>query len=388
MIPFLCYNGFGDIMIYLDYSATTPVDSRVLDTYVKVSKDYIGNVNSLHKLGVEAKKLQDRATEQIANLLHVKASEIIYTSGASESNNTAIKGIAFRYQNRGKHIITTPLEHSSILEPLHYLETLGFEIDYVHLKKDGTVDLEDLKNKMRDDTILVSIASVSSELGILQPIDQIGTIVKQYPKCFFHSDMTQSMGKVEVSLQNVDLVSFSAHKFYGVKGIGCLVKKDSIDLLPLIHGGKSTTRYRSGTPALPLIVSTSRALRLAYDHLDQKWNHVATLNRMITDRLAHYEKVFINSTEKSLPHILNISIVGIKPETFLHALESHEIYISTQSACSTPDHPSLPVMSVTNDPLRATTSLRISLSHLTKEEEIHEFLKVFDECIQMLKIRS
>ena len=387
MIPLLCYHGFGDIMIYLDYSATTPVDSRVLDTYVKVSKDYIGNVNSLHKLGVEAKKLQDRATEQIANLLHVKASEIIYTSGASESNNTAIKGIAFRYQNRGKHIITTPLEHSSILEPLHYLETLGFEIDYVHLKKDGTVDLEDLKNKMRDDTILVTIASVSSELGILQPIDQIGTIVKQYPKCFFHSDMTQSIGKIEIPLSYVDLASFSAHKFYGIKGIGCLVKKEKIELLPLIHGGESTSIYRSGTPALPLIVSLAKALRLSLTNLNRKIEYVTELQQYLISELQKNPEITINSTDYSIPYIVNFSVTKVKPETLLHALEEYEIYISTKSACSSHSKESKAVFALTHDKERSSHSLRVSISVLTTKEEIDYFIEKLNLCLEELILR-
>ena len=165
-------------MIYLDYSATTPVNEEVLKSYVETTKKIIGNPNSLHKLGVEAKSLIDAATKQIANILGIKPSEVIYTSGASEANNTAIKGICLKYKTRGKHIITTKLEHSSVLEPLNYLTKQGFEVEYVKIKKDGKVDLEDLENKMRPDTILVTIASISSELGIIQPINEIGKIVK------------------------------------------------------------------------------------------------------------------------------------------------------------------------------------------------------------------
>lgn len=374
-------------MIYLDYSATTPVNEEVLNTYIKVSREYIGNVNSLHKLGIDSKRLQDRATEQMASLLGVKSNEIIYTSGASESNNMALKGIAFKYQNRGKHIITTPLEHSSILEPLKYLETLGFEIAYVNLKEDGTVDLEHLKSIMREDTILVTLASVSSELGILQPIKEIGKIVKEYPKCFFHVDATQSIGKVEVSFDYVDLASASAHKFYGPKGIGFLIKKENVEISNLIHGGKSTTSYRSGTPALPLIVSMSKALRLAYENLVEKEEYVRTLNTYLKNNLKDISSIFINSTDSSIPHILNMSVIGIKPETLVHALEEENIYISTQSACSTNTHPSLPVMTVTNDIVKATTSLRISLSYLTTQEECDTFIKVLKDKIKALKIK-
>ena len=185
-------------MIYLDYSATTPVDDRVLDTFVKVTRDYIGNPNSLHELGVEAKKLIDASTKQIADILRVKESEVIYTSGASEANNMAIKGICFKYKNRGKHIITTTLEHSSVLEVFKYLESEGFEVSYAKLDENGVVDIDELKKIIRDDTILVSICSVNSEVGVRQPVEEIGLLLKDYPKLYFHSDVTQSIGKEKV----------------------------------------------------------------------------------------------------------------------------------------------------------------------------------------------
>ena len=370
--------------MYFDYSATTPVSDEVLDTFVKACKRYPGNPNSLHQLGVESKHFLDMATKQIADLLKVKTSEIIYTSGASESNNTALKGICFKYQNRGKHIITTRLEHSSILEPLDYLKTLGFEIDYVPLLSDGTVDLEALNGMMRDDTILVTIASVSSELGILQPISEIGKIVKQYPKCFFHVDMTQNIGKVPFSLENVDLMSMSAHKIYGIKGIGLLYKKEEIDILPLIHGGKSTTKYRSGTPPLPLCASLAKALRLSLEKQTEHCEKVTQLQQQLLSSLQEIEEITINSTDKSIPHIVNISIKGIKPETLLHALEAHEIYVSTKSACAT-EVKSDAVLAVTNDLDSAMSSIRISLSHLTKEEEIDTLIQVLKEEIERLK---
>ena len=370
--------------MYFDYSATTPVSDEVLDTFVKACKRYPGNPNSLHQLGVESKHFLDMATKQIADLLKVKTSEIIYTSGASESNNTALKGICFKYQNRGKHIITTRLEHSSILEPLDYLKTLGFEIDYVPLLSDGTVDLEALKGMMRDDTILVTIASVSSELGILQPISEIGKIVKQYPKCFFHVDMTQNIGKVPFSLENVDLMSMSAHKIYGIKGIGLLYKKEEIDILPLIHGGKSTTKYRSGTPPLPLCASLAKALRLSLEKQIEHCEKVTQLQQQLLSSLQTIEAVTINSTDKSIPHIVNISIKGIKPETLLHALEAHKIYVSTKSACAT-EVKSDAVLAVTNDEERAMSSIRISLSYMTTEEEVHTLVQVLKEEIERLK---
>lgn len=374
-------------MIYLDYSATTPVATEVLDTFVKTSKNYIGNPNSLHTLGVKSKKLMDQATLQITQLLGVQKNELIYTSGATESNNLAIKGIVGKYPNRGKQIITTSLEHSSILEPLHQLENQGYHIRYVHLLQDGTVDLVHLKKLLEEeDTVLVSIAMVSSEVGILQPIEEIGEIIKEYPKCFFHSDITQALGKIPVSLQNVDLASFSAHKFYGLKGIGGLVKKEKVELKPLFDGGKSTTRYRSGTPALALITSLAKALRLSLETINVEY--VKQLNDKIQMKLKEILDVHINSTSQSIPHILNISIHGIKPETLLHALEEKDIYISTMSACSSSQSESLAVKSVTHNTLDATTSIRISLSVHTTQEEVDTFLKVFKEVISKLRLRS
>lgn len=371
-------------MVYLDYSATTPVNEEVLNSYVESSLKYIGNSNSLHRLGVESKNMIEKATLQLSKLLNVKEDEIIYTSGSSESNNLAIKGIAFMYQNRGKHIITTELEHSSIYGPLNYLMDNGFEVSFVELNEDGTVNLEHLKKLMRDDTILVSINAVNSELGIIQPIDKIGKFLKKYPKCYFHVDMTQLIGKKNFSCENVDLFSFSAHKFYGLKGIGVLVKKEKIELEPIVHGGKSTTKYRSGTPALPLIVSISKALRLATNNLGDKYQQVEKWNHLLRERLSSYEKVRINSPENALPHILNISVLGVKPETLLHALENHDIFISTQSACSSSHAESKAVYAVTHSKECAQSSIRISLSHLTTEEEIEQFLQAFDEEYQKL----
>ncbi len=374
-------------MIYLDYSATTPVNDSVLDTFVKVTKDYPGNPNSLHKLGVVAKELIDASTKQIADILNVHPNEIIYTSGASESNNTAIKGICLKYQNRGKHIITTNFEHSSIYGPINYLESIGFEVDIVKTDEKGIVDLDDLKRLLRDDTILVSITAVNSEIGIIEPIEEIGQILKDYPKCFFHTDLTQIIGKKRINLENVDLASFSAHKFYGIKGIGCLIKREKINLVPLIHGGKSTTIYRSGTPTLPLIVSLAKAMRLAYENIDEHYNYVKSLNNKIKEEISKIPNVYINSNDNCLPHILNLSIIGVKPESLLHALEEKEIYISTQTACSSNSSRSRAVFSLTNDEERATSSIRISLSYLTTVEEIDIFITELKKCIDKLRLK-
>ncbi len=372
-------------MVYLDYSATTPVNEEVLESFVKTTREFIGNPNSHHYLGVKSKELIDAATKQIAEILNVMPSEIIYTSGASESNNTAIKGICTHYKNRGHHIITTKLEHSSVIAPISYLQKNGYDVDFVEIDEKGRIDLENLKSLLRDDTVLVSIASVNSEVGIYQDINAIADIIHNNSKAFFHCDITQSLGKQHVNLDNIDLASFSSQKFYGIKGIGGLIKKDNIMIEPLIHGGKSTTVFRSGTPPTALIVSMSKALRLATEHLDENINHVEELSNKLKEGLKKIKGVHINSSKYSIPHIVNISIDNIKPETMLHALEEKDIFISTQTACATSiSTPSLSVLSITKDENRALHSIRISLSHLTTMSEVDTFLKEIKKIIENL----
>lgn len=373
-------------MVYLDYSATTPVNDEVLDTYVKATKEFIGNPNSLHKIGIEAKKLIDASTEQIANILGVKPSEIIYTSGASESNNTAIKGVCLKYANRGKHIITTELEHSSIVAPLNYLTTLGYEVDFVALDENGKVDLDDLIRLIRDDTVLVTISSVNSEVGVKQNLKELSEVIRsKNSKTIFHSDITQSIGKEKLDLSYVDLASLSCQKFYGMKGIGALIKKDNITIEPLIHGGKSTTIFRSGTPATPLIASFAKALRLVYEDFDNKCKKVKEVHDYLIDKLQDVD-VYINSNDNCLPNMVNISLKNIKSEVMLHALEEKEIYVSTQTACSVGDY-SKAVYALTHDKDKSSSSMRVSLSYLTTKEEIDIFIDALKKAIEKLNFR-
>lgn len=371
-------------VIYLDYSATTPVDESVLDTYVKVTKNYVGNPNSLHKLGFEAGKLIDEATAQIKKVLSLAGKEIIYTSGATEANNLAIFGVCYKYQHRGKHIITTHLEHKSVLEPLKVLEKEGYEISYVSLNEDKTVNLEHLKSLIREDTILVSIAFINSEVGVKQDLIKIKEVLAQYPKIIFHSDITQGVGKIKFDLNVLDLASFSAQKFYGMKGIGGLIKNTNLDISPIIYGGKSTTRFRAGTPPTALIVSMAKALRLAYDNIEEKYKCVEKLNQILLMNLRDNHYIVINSPDKAIPHIVNFSVLDIKAETLLHALEEEEIYISTKTACSSIDY-SESVYNITGDKKRAEHSLRVSISHLTSKEEILCFVMMLEDKIERLR---
>lgn len=371
-------------MIYLDYSATTPVLAEVLESYNKATRDYMGNVNSIHALGVKSKILYNSATKQICDLFDIKEDELIYTSGATESNNMALKGVALAYQNRGKHIIVSKLEHPSIYKICEFLETQGFVIDYVDNDSEGLIDFDDLKRKIRPDTILVSVCAVNSELGIRQPLKTIRMIIKkENPDTIFHSDITQAVGKVAVNLHDVDLASMSGHKVFGPKGIGFLFKSSKVRLIPLIHGSGKVNDLRMGTPALPLVVALSKAIRIALKDLDKKEEKIAKLNERICDNLSKYDGVVINKTKYSIPHILNVSLLNIKPETFIHAMEEEEIYLSTNTACSSGDLSSS-VMAVYNDKRRATSTIRISLSYVTTNEEISKFLNIFKSKYQEL----
>ena len=371
-------------MVYLDYAATTPVDKRVLESFDRTCLEYIGNPNSLHSEGVKSKKLMEAAVNQVATLLNVKDDEVIFTSGATEANNLAITGVINKYTDRGKTIITTKLEHSSILETVSFLEKNGYTIKYVKLDENGLVDLNNLKELLNDDVVLVSICEVNSEIGIIQDVNRIGELLKEYPRIVFHVDGTGAISKTKTDLTNIDLYSFSAHKFYGLKGVGCLIKKESIVLEPLIHGGKSQSIYRAGTPALPLIVSTARALKLALSDIEYNMSYVKELSDKLKSGLKKIDGVTINSNDYSLPYIINFSVIGIKPETLLHALEEDEIYVSTKTACSSDDY-SIGVYELTSDMEKAKSSLRISLSHLTRENEIDYFLTKLTERINKLK---
>lgn len=371
-------------MIYLDYSANTPADPRVLDRFCTVERSCIGNANSHHQAGAAAKAEIDAATMKIASLLGVQPAEVIYTSGASEANNFALKGLARLSRHVGKHIISTPLEHSSVSGTLTALQEQGCEIDLVDIQRDGTIDLEHLKDLLRPDTIAVAVTLVDSELGVVQPVDKIAEILKDYPNCHLHVDATQAVGKIPVSFEGVDTMSLTAHKFYGLNGIGLLLKRRNLALEPLIHGGESTTIYRSGTPTVALASSLASALELAVNELPERAAHVQKLNAELRAALSRRPNVRINSPEHAIPHILNLSVQNVKGTVFQRELDAHGVCVSVKSACSSDGLPSRAVFAVSRDRRNALSSWRISLSHLTTEAEIQEFLQVFDVCCRQL----
>ena len=366
-------------MIYLDYSATTPVSYEVLDTISKVTKEFVGNANSIHSLGQKSAKLLESATKQIADIFGVNASEIIYTSGATEANNMAIIGVAMAHHRKGKHIIVSKLEHPSVYAICDYLKSIGFEISYVDNDEEGLIDFEDLKSKVREDTILVSICAVNSETGVRQPLKMIRQIIKKENiATLIHSDMTQAIGKVSVNFHDVDLASMSGHKIFGPKGIGFLYKSSMIKITPLIYGSGKNNELKPGTPPLPLIAALSKAVRLATTDLEKRERFVNLLNEKIVSFLEKYPNIKINKTKYSIPHILNFSVMNVMPETMIHALDKHEIYLSTNTACASGDA-SLSVMAIYNDAKRSKHTIRLSFSYVTTTEEVNKFLSVFKE---------
>lgn len=340
-------------MTYLDYSATTKIDDYILkvveqDLFTKVSEDDLTTYK-----------------QQIQDILNTDL-EVHITSGSSESNNWAIKGICTN--SKKKTILTTKLEHSSVNESLNYLKEQGFNIVYIPLKE-GIVDLTQLEKLITEDTILITVSSVNSETGVLQPINEIGKIAKKH-NIPFHCDMTQSIGKINIPLENIDLVSFSAHKFYGPKGIGVLLKNNKLKIEKLVYGKRN---YNLG-----LIKGLIKALSLAQESLKENYKKVEGLNHYLKDKLKSLPDIIINQGKENIPHILNFSVLNYKPETFLHYLELNDIYISTKSACSSDNQKSEAVYAITKDQKRSETSVRISISHKTEKEELDKLIKVIE----------
>ncbi len=372
-------------MVYLDYAANTPVDKEVLDLYYDVTLKYFGNPNSSHKLGRDANQYIEKCTRNIAKNLRVLPEEIIYTSGATEANNLVIKGICERYKNYGKHIIISSLEHNSIVSPATVMQDLGFDVELIPVTKEGIIDIESLKKMIRPDTILVSICSVDSEIGLVQPIEEISSFLSKYPHTFFHTDATQALGKVNIDFSKVDLITIAPHKFYGINGIGILIKKKNVSLKPMIYGGRSTTVFRSGTPVVASIAATDKALEIAIKEQKTRYEYVDKLNQKIIKYLSQYPFVHLNHSSLSIPFTINFSIKGVKALEIVRMLDERDIYVSTKTSCCPVDTPSKLVYAYTKDKSLALTSIRISLSHLTTVSEINEFIKCFEECIKELK---
>lgn len=365
-------------MIYLDYVSTTPLNKEVKNMYQSLLNDYFANADSLYSLGLQTSSLMEKSRSLTAQMLGVKPTEIIFTSGASESNNAAIKGCAFQYQNRGKHMITSAIEHSSVHNTFIQLrDVFGFDVDFISVNEQGMLDLQELEDKIREDTILVSIMYVNNEIGIINPIHKIREIVSQKnKKTKLHVDMVQALGKIPVDLSLVDLASFSAHKIYGLKGSGVLYKNESTSLVPLISAGQQEYGIRGGTSNTATHTMFAKTLRLALENQNQKYQYVQSLNHYVRKVLMTLDDVVMNTPEmNSSPYILNFSCIGYKPEVILHALEAQECYVSTKSTCSSHKNDVSRTLAAMHLPdAVAKSAIRMSFSDLTTQNEVEEFL--------------
>ncbi|UOQ47138.1 cysteine desulfurase [Gracilibacillus caseinilyticus] len=375
-------------MIYLDNSATTRPNLQVLESFTKASSQFFGNPSSIHGIGMDAERLLRKSREQAASILKVQPNEIIFTAGGTEGNNIAIKGTALAHQKRGKHIITTAIEHPSVLEACQGLESLGFEVTYLPVNAEGFVEAEYVKKAMRKDTILVSIMHVNNEIGTIQPIEEIGAIVKNYPKALFHVDHVQGFGKVPLNIEksHIDLCTISAHKIHGLKGTGLLVVRNGVRLFSLAHGGGQEQSIRSGTENVAGIVSFVKAMRLANEKQSETASNLTELKKYLIEQLQSSAKVKLNTpANNSAPHIVNFSVPGFKPEVMIHALEESDIYISTKSACSSKsaDESAVLIACGKNRSI-ATSGLRVSMSYETTKEEIVFFSQQLENVIQKL----
>ncbi|MFD2972904.1 cysteine desulfurase family protein [Peribacillus deserti] len=377
-------------MIYFDNSATTKPYKEVLDSFMKVSENFFGNPSSLHSLGAASEKLLSKSRQQIADLLQVKESEVLFTSGGTEGNNLAVKGTALIHAKRGKHMITTAVEHPSVLEAFRQLsEEFDFDVTYLEVDSQGRISAKDLLRSLRSDTILVSVMHVNNEVGTLQPIQEIGNILSKYPKVIFHVDYVQGAGKVPLDIKKckIDLLTISAHKFHGLKGSGVLYIRDGVHISPLFSGGSQEWKFRSGTENVAGIVAMAKALRMTMEMRDREISKMIKVRNQLKEGLNKIEGTVINSPEKdSAPHILNFSIPGLKSEVFVHALEEKNIFVSTTSACSSKRKTiSSTVLAMFKDEARAESTVRISLSYHNTAAEAESVIAAAKEAIIKLR---
>ena len=368
-------------MIYFDNAATTKIYDDALTSYVQVSQKFFGNPSSLHQLGVDAHQVLTKARAQVASLLSVQPEEIFFTSGGTESNNWAIKGTALEKSVFGKHIITTKIEHPSVLQTCKQLERFGFEVTYLDVDSKGIVSVDQLKESLRKNTILVSVMAVNNEVGAVQPIAEIAKVLEEYPSIHFHVDAVQALESASqlLALGRIDLLSLSAHKFHGPRGVGIMYKKFGRKIQALLTGGGQEKGERSTTENLPGIVATTKALRMA---LEEK-SVTGELRSQLWKELATKPEIRIFSPEDGASHVLCFAIKGVRGEVVVHAFENHGIYISTTSACSSKKADSsstLYVMDVPNE--WATGAVRVSFSNDNTKEEVEQFIDVLHQLMK------
>jgi len=378
---------------YLDNAATTRVFDSVKDVMVDVLTVDYGNPSSMHRKGLDAERYIKDAKETIAKALKVDAKEIVFTSGGTEANNLALIGTAFANKRRGNHIITTRIEHSSVHNPIIYLEENGFRVSYLSVDNMGHIDMEELKKELCDETILVSIMYVNNEIGAIQPIAEIGRIIKEKSKdILFHVDGIQAFGKLPIypKREFIDLFSISAHKFHGPKGIGALFIKDKVKIKPILFGGGQQKGIRSGTENVSGIAGMGQAVKEVYKGLTERQENLYMLKMKAIQLLEEIENIRFNgATEEireSAPHILSVSFAGIKSEVLLHALEDRQVYVSSGSACAS-NHPglsgTLKAIGIKDEFLDA--SIRFSFCAFTTVEEVEYAVACVKEIVPMLR---
>ena len=378
--------------MYLDNSATTQVSKEVLKEMEPYFADNFGNPSTLYSIGREAKKGLDQARQRVADAINAKPEEIIFTSGGSESDNLAIKGVAFKLQKKGKHIITSQIEHPAVMETMHFLESLDFKVTYLPVYDDGIVRVEDVKEAITDDTILISIMHGNNEIGTIQPIEEIGKIAREN-KIIFHTDAVQTLGKIPVDVEklNVDLVSMSSHKINGPKGVGALYIRKGVRLIPLIHGGGQERGIRSGTENVPGIVGFGKACELATTQLDEHYEKLASIRDELIDKvLERIPKAYLNgSRDQRLPNVVNFRFSAIEGESLILLLDSKGYQSSTGSACSSKSLEASPILTALGlDPVDVHGSLRISLSPETDTFDVDKLVDAIDESVATLREMS
>ncbi|MFS0654559.1 cysteine desulfurase family protein [Bacillus sp. 179-C3.3 HS] len=377
-------------MIYLDNSATTKPYPEVLQVYQQVSERFFGNPSSLHQLGIDASRLLDETRKQTLHYTGFKQYEIIFTSGATEGNNIAIKGAALSKMNRGKHIVTTAIEHPSVRESFEQLRSLfGFEISYIQVDAHGHLDLVHLKDILRPDTVLVSIMHVNNETGAIQPIEAAASIIREHAKdALFHVDGVQGMGKVAIHPQtDIDLFTMSGHKIHGLKGTGALFVKKGTALTPLMTGGEQEFGVRSGTENPAGAVSLAKAIKHSLENLDKHEDEMLALKTQLQNQLGEIEGVVINTPlMQSAPHIVNFSVPDIQIEVLLHMLEKEGIFVSTTSACSAKKkEPSHVLLAMGKSEEIAKSSMRISLTYGQDSELVPHIMTAITKSVKKLK---
>ena len=368
-------------MIYFDNAATTKIYDDALTSYVQVSQKFFGNPSSLHQLGVDAYQVLTKARAQVASLLSVQPEEIFFTSGGTESNNWAIKGTALEKSVFGKHIITTKIEHPSVIQTCKQLERLGFEVTYLDVDSKGIVSVHQLKENLRKDTILVSVMAVNNEVGAVQPIAEIAKVLEEYPSIHFHVDAVQAVERASqlLAIGRIDLLSLSAHKFHGPRGVGIMYKKFGRKIQALLTGGGQEKGERSTTENLPGIVATTKALRMA---LEEK-SVTGELRSPLWKELATKPEIRIFSPEDGASHVLCFAIKGVRGEVVVHAFENHGIYISTTSACSSKKGDSSSTLYAMDVPTEwATGAVRVSFSNDNTKEEVEQFIDVLHQLMK------